>query len=60
MNSVVRREIYQFYNMLPRTLNVIQPFNRYKYDYLYRYDSQPEKINIKGERLPKKPQLKFQ
>ena len=60
MNSVVRREIYQFYNMLPKTLNVIPPINRYMYDYLYRYDSQPEKINIKGQRLPKKRQLKFE
>lgn len=58
MNAVLRREIYQFYNMLPKNINVVPAFNRYTYDYLYRYDSQPEKINIKGESLPKKRQLK--
>lgn len=58
MNSVARREIYQFYNMIPKNINVVPAFNRYTYDYLYRYDSQPEKINKKGEHLPKKRLLK--
>lgn len=56
MNAVLRREIYQFYNMLPKNLNAVQRIN--SYDYLYKYDSQPEKKNIKGENLPKKRQLK--
>ena len=56
MNAVLRREIYQFYNMLPKNLNAVQRIN--SYDYLYKYDSRPEKINKKGEHLPKKRQLK--
>ena len=55
MNSLRRIEAYQFFNMLPKIADYNIYYNRY--DLLYRYDSQPEVLNSKGQSVSILPAL---